>query len=137
MALRLALSRPLVARLAVKRGVAVDESPSSPLFRPQDQPTPEDIAYAEKIAQESGEGFGVPLAHQWPSSLRINQHGSRAMVELYCPCCKIRVGCFEDELPYSLDTHHPSCAGPRDKPHALTVLKVTRYGSGPVDLLLG
>jgi hypothetical protein len=112
-----------------------DETPS-PLFRPEDQPNLLDVEYAERIAAETGADFGAPAVHQWPSSLRINQHGSRRMVVLRCPCCLIEIGCFEDELPYSLDTHHPSCGGPKDKPHALTVFKVTRYGSGPIDLVI-
>ena len=109
----------------------------SPLFRPEDQPPQAEIDLADMLARHTGEDFGTPLVHEWPSSLRINQHGSRRMVELYCPECRIRVGCFEDELPYSLDTHHPSCGGPDGKKHALTVMKCTRYGSGPIDLLLG
>ena len=109
----------------------------SPLFRPEDQPPQAEIDLADMLARHTGEDFGTPLVHQWPSSLRINQHGSRRMVTLTCPECKTVVGCFEDELPFSLDTHHPSCGGPKDRPHPLAVMKVVRYGSGPVDLILG
>ncbi len=100
------------------------------------QPDPADLAYAEELARAGGHVLEFGGVHQWPSSLRINQHGSRAMVVLSCPACKSKIGCFEDELPYSLDTHHPSCGGPRDAPHPLTVMKVHRYGSGPIDLIL-
>ena len=93
----------------------MEEFPVSPLFRPEDQPNMEDVELAEKLARETGIDFSTPAVHQWPSSLRINPTGSRRMVELYCPVCKHAIGCFEDELPYSLDTHHPCCGGLHDK----------------------
>ena len=113
----------------------MSELPVSPLFRPEDQPKAVDLEEAERIARESGTGF-IPEVHQWPSSLRVNQAGSRRMVELRCPTCHVRLGCFEDELPHSLDTHTPSCGGQQGQLHPPTPFVVTRYGSGPIDLRL-
>jgi hypothetical protein len=114
-----------------------DEFPVSPLFRAEDQPPVEDLAQAERLAGLDGTTIPIPFVHQQPNTVRINQDGSRAMVTLSCPTCKLVIGCFEDELPHSLDTHHPSCGGRHGQPHELTVMKVTRYGSGPIDLILG
>lgn len=113
----------------------MSDFPPSPLFRVEDQPSPVDLAEAERIARESGCGVMEVGVHSGASTLWVNPAiGSEAVVEFTCPTCDFYGIIPESRIKHPPGKPVPNCPRCSKPPDHFQRLNVRRFSSGPYEL---